>query len=89
MAVGLTPRSHAIHKVMVHNGCMNFILVGLTFVILAAVLISCAVLGADRLSGAEYVSRDGIDCPGPETGPLESDQRSSGTDGAAAHRSSR
>ncbi|WP_030014841.1 MULTISPECIES: hypothetical protein [Micrococcales] len=56
---------------------MNFILVGLTFVILAAVLISCAVLGADRLAGAEYVSRDGIETPGPERGPLEaSDERS-------------
>lgn len=58
-------------ELMVQNGGMNFILVGLTFVILAAVLISCAVLGADRLSGSEYVSRDGIDCPGPERGPLE------------------
>lgn len=60
---------------MVHNGVMNFILVGLTFVILAAVLISCAVLGADRLAGAEYVSRDGIETPGPERGPLEDSGR--------------
>ncbi len=57
---------------MVHNGGMNFILVGLTFVILAAVLIACAVLGADRLAGAEYVSRDGLETPGPERSPLES-----------------
>ncbi|WP_129359987.1 MULTISPECIES: hypothetical protein [Micrococcaceae] len=64
---------------------MNFILVGLTFVILAAVLISCAVLGADRLSGAEYASRDGIDCPGPERGPLEDGQGASGTERPVTH----
>lgn len=50
---------------------MNYVLVGLTFLILAWVLISCAVLGADRLAGAEHVSRDGIDAPGPARAPYE------------------
>lgn len=50
---------------------MNYVLVGLTFLILAATMVSVAVLGSDRLAAAEYVSRDGLDAPDPQRGPLE------------------
>lgn len=44
---------------------MNYLLVGVTFVVLAAVMAGCAVLGTDRLIPArrviDAVSRDGIE----------------------------
>lgn len=43
---------------------MNYLLVGVTFVVLAAVMAGCAVLGTDRLIPArkviETVSKDGV-----------------------------
>ena len=32
---------------------MNYVLVGLTLIVMAVVIISCAVLGTDRISAAE------------------------------------
>ncbi|WP_237233234.1 DivIVA domain-containing protein [Rothia nasisuis] len=44
---------------------MNYLLVGLTCVVLVAVMVGCAVLGSDRLvpgrRATDWVSQDGID----------------------------
>ncbi|MFK0727791.1 hypothetical protein NQ707_01195 [Rothia sp. BD8] len=50
---------------------MNYVLVGLTLIVMAVVIISCAVLGTDRISAAERLSEDGLDTPGAARGPLE------------------
>lgn len=53
---------------------MNFLLVGLTFLVLAAVVAACAVLGTDRLMPGrrvlDAVSSDGVDAAGGAEMPL-------------------
>lgn len=53
---------------------MNFLLVGLTFVVLAGTAVACAVLGSDRLvpgrKTLDFVAEDGISLDGAGEMPL-------------------